>query len=163
MSLAVRISASDGGTVSAALSRLALDSADKVSLFNEIGINLTENARLRFSDEVSPDLIPWKPSKRAINQGGKTLRDTGNLLASITHEVLSDGVAYGTNVPYATTLHFGATIKASGSEYLTFRVPGGGWAKKREVEIPARPFIGLDTEDKQMVVDLIGAFLSRGA
>ncbi len=163
MSLAVRLTATDNGTVSAALNRLVLDASDKAELFNEIGINLVENARLRFSDEVSPDLIPWKPSHRAVNQGGKTLRDTGNLMASLTHEVLSNGVAYGTNVPYATTLHFGATIKASGTDYLTFRVPGGGWAKKREVEIPARPFIGLDTEDEQVVVDLIGAFLTRSA
>jgi phage gpG-like protein len=96
-----------------------------------------------------------------LKQGGDTLRDTGALLASLTHEVLADGVAYGTNVPYAPTLHFGATIKASGSDYLTFRIPGGGWAKKREVTIPARPFIGLDGEDEQSVLGLIGDFLAR--
>jgi phage gpG-like protein len=161
MSLAVQISVGKDTLVSAALGRLALDSSDKAQLFNEIGINLVENVRLRFSDQIAPDGTAWQPSLRALKQGGDTLRDTGALLASLTHEVLADGVAYGTNLPYAPTLHFGATIKASGSDYLTFRVPGGGWAKKREVTIPARPFIGLDGEDEQSVLELIGDFLAR--
>lgn len=162
MSIAVRITASNDSAVLSALAQLALDRDDKTALLNEIGINLVENARLRFSDQVAPDGTPWVPSIRALNQGGDTLRDTGALLASLTHAVLADGVEYGTNVPYATTLHFGDTIRASGSNYLHFRIPGGGWARKREVVIPARPFLGLDSDDEQLVVDIIGNFLKAG-
>jgi len=159
MSIGVRITVGDDSAVLSALSKLALDRDDKTALLNEIGVNLVENARLRFSDQVAPDGTPWQPSLRAINQGGDTLRDTGTLLASLTHAVLSEGVEYGTNVPYAATMHFGDTIRASAAPYLTFRVPGGGWAKKKEVTIPARPFLGLDSDDEQMVVDIIGNFL----
>jgi phage virion morphogenesis protein len=159
MSLAVRVSISDDSPVVAALNRLALDRGNKADLFNEIGINLVENARLRFTDQEAPDGTPWEPSLRVKLQGGDTMRDKGILLASLTHAVLPEGVEYGTNVAYAPTLHFGATIQASAAPYLTFRVPGGGWAKKKEVVIPARPFIGLSTEDEELVTDIIANFL----
>lgn len=159
MSVGIRITVNDDSSVLSALNKLALDRDDKAALLNEIGINLVENARLRFSEQVTPNGSPWQPSLRALNQGGDTLRDTGVLLASLTHTVLAEGVEYGTNVHYAATMHFGDTIQASGSQYLTFRVPGGGWAKKKEVTIPARPFLGLDMDDEQMVVDIIGNFL----
>jgi len=165
MSIAVRANISPDTTVLAALSQLALERDDKTSLLDEIGINLSENARVRFGDQVSPDGSTWVPSVRAKLQGGETLRDTGRLMGSITHIVSGDSVEYGTNVDYAAALHFGAEIKSVSGPYLTFKIPGGGWAKKKSVTLPARPFLGLSTEDNDMVIDVIGSFLSvqRGA
>jgi phage virion morphogenesis protein len=160
MALGVRVQVSDDSAVIAALARLALDGDDKRALLDEVGITLAENARLRFSDQVSPDGTPWKPSFRAIAQGGETLRDTGLLVASITHQLLSaDAVEYGTNVPYATALHYGAEIKATNAPYLRFKIPGGGWARKKSVTLPAREFLGLSNEDEEQVVDIIDHFL----
>lgn len=159
MSIAIRVQIAPDSGVLSALAKLALDSADKTSLLDEIGINLSENARLRFSDQVSPDGQPWKPSIRAKVQGGETLRDTGRLMASITHAVGGDSVEYGTNLEYAPFLHFGADIKAVAKPYLTFKIPGGGWARKKNVTLAPRPFLGLSGEDEQQVVDIIGNFL----
>ena len=159
MSVAVRITTKRTGVLSA-LSQLALERDDKSDLLDQIGINLVENTRVRFGDQVSPDGVPWEPSLRAINEGGDTLRDKGVLLNSFTHRQLTDSVEWGTNVPYALPLHFGATIQAVNGPYLKFKVPGGGWAQKAEVTIPARPFLGMDSDDEQLVVDIIGAFLN---
>ena len=115
---------------------------------------------MRFSDHAGPEGTPWKPSVRAIAQGGETLRDTGVLMNSITHQILSaDAVEYGTNVPYATAMHYGAHIKATNAPYLAFKVPGFGFVKKKEVHIEGRAFLGLSNEDEQQVVDVIDYFL----
>lgn len=159
MSIGIRVQIDPDSGVLSALAKLALDRDDKTTLLDEIGINLAENARLRFTDQVDPDGQGWKPSLRAKAQGGETLRDTGRLMASITHAVSGDAVEYGTNLFYAPFLHFGADIKAVAKPYLTFKVPGGGWARKKEVTLPARPFLGLSDEDEQLVVDIIGNFL----
>lgn len=158
MSIAVRITTRSSGLLGV-LSRLALDPDDKSDLLDVIGINMVENTRLRFSDQVAPDGTAWEPSLRAINEGGDTLRDKGVLLNSITHAQDANGVEWGTNVPYALPLHFGATIHAVNGPYLKFKVPGGAWAQKAEVTIPARPFLGMDSDDEQLVIDIIESFL----
>lgn len=159
MSIGVRIKINPDSGVLSALTKLALNSGDKTALLDEIGINLAENARLRFVDQVDPEGQPWKPSLRAKAQSGETLRDTGRLMASITHAVSGNSVEYGTNVFYAPYLHFGAHIKAVAKPYLVFKVPDGGWISKKDVTLPARPFLGLSSEDEQLVVDIIGNFL----
>lgn len=55
----------------------------------------------------------------------------------------------GTNKIYAGIHQFGGTIHAKNAEFLTFRLPGGlGVRRVKEVEMPARPFLGLSTEDE---------------
>lgn len=159
MSLGVRIKIDADSGVLPALAKLALERDDKTALLDEIGVNLTENARLRFGDQLSPDGQKWQPSLRAKLQGGETLRDTGRLMASLTHKVNGESVEYGTNVDYAPYLHFGAQIKAVDGAYLNFKVPGGGWVNKKSVVLPARPFLGLSTEDEETVINVIGSFL----
>ena len=157
--IGVRITIDGNAPILNALVRLALNAGDKSTLMEEIGINLVENARLRFSDQKDPSGNTWKPSIRAQAQGGETLRDTGRLLASLTHLVTGDVVEYGTNVVYAPWLHFGATIRATGSKGLRFKVPGFGWVRKNQVTLPPRPFIGLDSEDETLVLTIIENFL----
>lgn len=159
MSIAVRVTTKSGSVLSA-LARLALDQSDKAELLDDIGAGLADNTRLRFSDQTGPDGVRWKPSIRALAQGGETLRDTGRLMSSITHTVLANGVEVGTNVPYAAPLHFGATIRPTAGQFLRFSIPGAGWATVSEVELPARPFLGLDADDEQYVVDVIAQFLN---
>lgn len=146
-------------SVLAALGRLSLEGNDKVDLLDEIGISVAEDTRLRFTDGVDPEGEPWIPSLRATLQGGETLRDTGRLMNSITHVTSANAVEVGTNVPYALPLHFGVTIHAVNGPYLRFKVPGGGWARKSEVTIPARPFLGINDEDAARIADVIQHFL----
>lgn len=157
--LAVRISVKQGSVLEA-MGKLALSIGDKAGLLNQIGIEVSENTRLRFLDGVAPDGTPWEPSIRAKTQGGETLRDTGRLMNSITHLVSGDHVEVGTNVPYAYPLHFGAEIKPTAGKYLTFQV-AGRWARKTSVTLPARPILGITDEDEVSITGVISAFLNE--
>ena len=161
MSIGVRITTTDGRAL-AAMAQLMMTAENKTRLFDEIGVSLTESARLRFIDQAGPDGQPWVPSYRATNQGGETLRDKGILMNSLTHVVLADGVEYGTNVPYAGPLHFGAEIRAVNGPFLRFKIPGGGWVSKKAVTLPARPFLGINADDEQTISDIINDFLRPG-
>jgi phage virion morphogenesis protein len=159
VSFGVFINVEGDQQVGQVLGRLMLDSDERRAMYDEIGISLSENARLRFGDQQAPDGTPWKPSIRAQKQGGETLRDTGVLMASITHRVVEDGVEYGTNVPYAPFLHFGAHIKPVNSPYLVFKIPGGGWVRKKSVELPARPILGISADDEESIAEIIQRFM----
>lgn len=161
MSIGIRITTTDGRAL-AAMAQLMMTAENKSRLFDEIGVSLTESARLRFIDQAGPDGQPWVPSIRARVQGGETLRDKGILMNSITHNVLSDGVEVGTNVPYAIPLHFGAEIRAVNTPFLRFKIPGGGWVRVKSVTLPARPFLGINADDEQTISDIINDFLRPG-
>lgn len=156
----IQIKVEGEARVIAVLNAIALNGAQKSQLFDEIGFNLVENAQLRFADGVSPDGDKWVQSIRAKQQGGQTLIDKGQLRSSLTHNVLSDGVEYGTNLPYAAPNQYGAEIKAVNAPFLVFKI-GGIFAKKKSVKLPARPFVGISEEDELMVVDVFNGFISR--
>ena len=161
MSIGICNTTTDGRAL-AAMAQLMMTAENKTRLFDEIGVSLTEAARLRFTDQAGPDGQPWVPSYRATNQGGETLQDKGVLMNSLTHVVLADGVEYGTNVPYAGPLHFGAEIQAVNGPFLRFKIPGGGWVSKKSVTLPARPFLGINADDEQTIADIINDFLRPG-
>lgn len=148
----------DESAVAALFNSLTITSATQKEIFESIGQGLADNTRLRFSDGVGPDGVAWDKSQRAL-RGGQTLVDTGRLQNSITYSLLPNGVEVGTNVGYAAPLHFGAAISAKDGGYL--KILGAfGWFSKREVRIPARPILGLSTEDESYILEVISHFLS---
>ena len=54
----------------------------------------------------------WKPSKRAMREGGKTLVDTARLMRSISPSSTEHEARVGTNVEYAAIHQFGGKTKA---------------------------------------------------
>lgn len=92
-----------------------------------------------FKQEGRPQ---WKPSKRAIRQGGKTLQDTGSLAASISQRYNNNSVIVGTNKKYAAIHQF-----------------GGKAGRGRKVTIPPRPFLRLTDSDLQKIKDAITEYL----
>jgi len=110
----------------------------------QAGVNQT---RKRFLDKRAPDGASWKPTRKI---GGSTLIASGILLRSISvRDVQADSVAWGTNLVYAATHQFGATIRPKGNYPLRFRLAGGNGQEIRamKVEIPARPFLGINSEN----------------
>lgn len=117
-----------------------------------------------------------KPPNRRF-ESRPALRDTGHLLRSIAHKVLSHRVVeVGTVVPYAAVLHSGGTIE---SKPITKSVQDavGKWLKKggkeyaRELgwilnkkftgetlkgEVEARPIVGITKQTKADIRELIG-------
>jgi len=109
MAFAITIQA-DSSPIEAVLNQLGNFDSLKNQLFDEIGAGLVNSVQHRFLTGTGVDGNPWKISWRAKLQGGETLRDTGRLMNSYTHNVLSSGVEVGTDVAYAPHLHYVSTI-----------------------------------------------------
>ena len=161
----------DSSPIEAVLKQLGSFDALKNQLFDEIGQGLVSSVQHRFLTGTDVDGNPWKISWRASMQGrdgvgvGETLRDTGRLMNSYTHNVLSSGVEVGTDVEYAPHLHFGATILPKNGQYITFAV-GGQYRKVKKATLPPRTQLGINAEDEAMILDIVGSFIDdilRGA
>ncbi|WP_441370217.1 phage virion morphogenesis protein [Acinetobacter lwoffii] len=159
MAFAITIQA-DSSPIEAVLNQLGSFDSLKSQLFDEIGAGLVDSVQHRFLTGTDVNGNPWKISWRARMQGGETLRDTGRLMNSYTHNVLSSGVEVGTDVAYAPHLHYGATILPKNGQYITFAV-GGQYRKVKQSIIPPRTQLGLDAEDEVMVLDIVGSFIDE--
>ena len=117
-----------------------------------IGSFLETITRERFQSGQAPDGTAWKPSLRALITGGKTLLDTGRLVGSIVSEATDRSVEVGTNVIYAAIHQFGGTIRGKAGK-LQFRLANGQFVTKDAVTMPARPFLGVSSDDEQEILD----------
>lgn len=75
---------------------------------------------------------------------GQPLVDKGILRRSITAIPTTDGVTVGTNLIYARTHQFGATILPKKAPRLVFPGPAGELIFSRRVKVPARPFMPIN-------------------
>lgn len=114
----------DSREISAALDRLEALAADTSPLLAEIGEIALSQAQDSFQEQAGPDGSAWQPSLRALAQGGQTLIDSGQLLASLSLEVLPDSVVVGSNKVYAAIHQFGGQAGRGG-----------------KVRLPARPYL----------------------
>ncbi|WP_180047626.1 phage virion morphogenesis protein [Acinetobacter sp. YH12243] len=159
MAFAITIQA-DSSPIEAVLNQLGDFDSLKSQLFDEIGAGLVDSVQHRFLTGTGVDGNPWKISWRARMQGGETLRDTGRLMNSYTHNVLSSGVEVGTDVVYAPHLHYGATILPKNGQYITFAV-GGQYRKVKQSVLPPRTQLGINAEDEVMILDIVGSFIDE--
>lgn len=150
MAARVEITVNDA-EIRAALGRAAEATRELTSLMDLIGAALVASTQQRFEVQRSPAGVPWKQSLRAQSVSGQTLVDSGRLRASITHRPSASRVEVGTNVNYAAVHQFGATIRAKTAKGLRFRI-GDRFVIKRQVTVPARPFLGIDAADREEIV-----------
>lgn len=127
-----------------------LSNVDYKKLHEQIGEALVSNTQLRFRNGVAPNNKKWV---RGYKARGQILVDSRRLRNAIHKRVTRTGVEVGTNVRYARIHQYGGVIKAKRAKYLSFN-SGRGWARKKEVRIPARPFIGIGAEDKQDILEI---------
>jgi len=165
MAFAITIQA-DSSPIEAIFARLNQFDADKSKMFNDIGDDMLHATRERFRHQRDVDGNPWKVSWRARLQGGETGRDRANLLNGMSYNVLNNGVEWGANQTYAHVFHYGAHITPKNGQYITFAV-AGQYRKVKEVNIPSRTFLGINSEDEATVLDIVGSFIDdyilRGA
>lgn len=129
-------------------------------MWEAVGFTMKENTRLRFSDQLDIYGRGLVPSIRALEEGGQTLRDTGRMMNSITFFASKKGVQWGipAEFPYATILNTGGTIVPRTKPKLKFKV-GSRWVSAARVVMPERRVIGISTEDKQDIIDVVVSFL----
>ncbi|UCZ84450.1 phage virion morphogenesis protein [Pseudomonas sp. L5B5] len=147
---------------------------------NDIGEYLHMSVDGRARRQVGPDGSPWAPlSPRTLarKRGNKILRDTGALLDTLRHQVSNEELQFGTDRPYGAIHQFGGKVNhAARSQQVYFKEKGGvvgnRFVKKRQsnfsqwvthgarsVEMPARPYLGLSSEDEVEIVEIVGAYL----
>ena len=135
----------DSAAIHRALSQLSGQLDDMTPVMRKIAGTMAAAIEENFDTEGARLGARWKPSRRAIKQGGKTLQDTGRLAASMVTRVTRNSAEVGTNVEYGPIHQFGGTSRTKG----------------RSVTMPKRPFLGLNADDERAIVDTIQAALAR--
>lgn len=107
-------------------------------LMREIARVMETSVLLNFTQQCSPDGIPWLPSKRAQRDGGKTLIDTGGLLASVTAQSGADFAEVG-------------FVHGDLPRWLHFGVP--------QNNLPARNILGFRKEDEDKILRLTARYI----
>ena len=74
----------------------------------KISVDMKNEIRENIDGQHSFDGIKWKKSKRAKEENGRTLKDTGRLYNSFRNTSGKNYARVGTNVIYARTLNQGA-------------------------------------------------------
>ena len=153
-------------------------------VLKEIGEDMSESTKRRFSSATAPDGTAWAPNssltlsryssmfarkkdgeftKRSATKLAAKKPGTGETRAlgtTINYQVQgSDAVGIGSPMVYAGTFHYGAQSGEFGmAGYKTrngiFPIPWGN--------IPARPFLGASEDDKANIVRLVQSYLLEG-
>jgi len=138
-------------------------------VMREIGEVVRESVMRNFREQRSPEGAAWKPSLRALMQGGLTLVDTATLRNSINVRARRRSVTIGTPVEYAAVHQFGARKGSFGLVTFTVRehlrrTRSGKKVRVREHKrtaalpwgnIPARPFLGVRRSDWEEIQEII--------
>lgn len=181
----------DDQVVVKSLAELGARLRDMRPIMDEIGAGMVARTVMRFETGTAPGGTPWKPSRRALKESGRTLVLTARLKQSITHIASSDSVQVGSNVEYAAIHQFGGQIERRAySRKVAFRKVQGtnkagqsfvrnlfartrGATPPKRVELkpvtygastinmPARPFLGFDDADRADVVSIIRRHVAR--
>ncbi len=147
----------DDRQINAALDRLIAVGQHPRAVMKDIAADGRRSTQDRFIDGVAPDGSSWEPNK----QGTKTLVASRILLGSITRESGDDYAEWGTNKIYAAIHQFGGVIRPKNKPYLTFKLPGGGFRRVKQVTIPARPYLGINEDDEENIVDIVNRHLQE--
>lgn len=145
-----------------AMKNAAKKLANKKLLMATIGEALVAGTQRRFQAQKTPDGQNWKPSGRAATEGGMTLSDSGHLRKSIDYAATPDKVMVGSNAVYSRIHQVGGVIKPKNGKTLKFTTASGKEVAAKQVNIPARPYLGVSTQDKEEIKACIQAFL-KGA
>ena len=143
--------------------------ADPGKPLRECGLVLMRSVTKTFKAGGRP--VRWKPSRRALRTGGKTLVDTARLMRSITMQVTRKTLRVGTNVAYGAVHQLGGTIPAR--VILPRRAKALRWIDKSgavrfakkvtlgPADIPARPFLVVQDSDWRVFRRIFEEYITR--
>ena len=142
----------DDADVLSMLTKLHERMGDLRPVMQEIAGYMHDSSEQAFANQRDPVTgDPWPEFSdttlqlRPDRAGGQLLRDSAQLVGSLMQE--SDGLSayYATDKPYAAMHQFGGTTSPRSM------IPN--------VEIPARPFLGLDDVAKEDILDMLAGYL----
>ncbi len=139
--------------VQEALNQLIKRGTDLTPAMANIGEELLISHDQRFRDQKSPEGIPWAPLSEATKSLKSKNVDTILVLnhvlsGTLNYQASSDNLLFGSPLEYAATHQFGRTTSPNSM------IPNK--------EIPARPFLGVDESDRDMILDTLSDYLMNG-
>jgi len=166
----------DDAAIAKALKALAeQDGGLARACLKNIGSTVVKQVHRRFAQQVDPAGHPWAPLNPAyagqglseglnaktalgVKRGSKILQEmgmAGGLLGSIVWQLSGDDrLEIGTNKVYGAIHQFGGRIVPRTARALVFWL-GGGLVIAKAVTIPARPYLGLSTDDTAGILGVI--------
>lgn len=144
-----------------ALTRLIAFGNNPARAMEEIAFYGEQSTRKRFNDQRGPDGVAWQPSQRVGLHGGKTLVQARHLLHSIGSQSGSDSAEWGAGVIYAAIHQFGGEIRPKNAASLFFRLPDGSARSVKKVTMPPRPYLGINADDAENILDIINQNLEK--
>jgi len=160
--------------VRALLTKLARRGANPRPILLAIGEELTDSTLKRFESSTAPDGSRWAPNSPvtlARKKGAKPLIGEGKALSTrINYRVTDNAVMIGSPMKYAAVQQFGAKMGEFGRYYQLFRLKYGEKDFRRYAgmktghpipwgNIPARPFLGVSTDDRKTIEAIIRGHL----
>ncbi len=130
-----------------------------------IGTELVASTHMRFVTQTDPDGQAWQALNSEYAEGkrnSRILTESGRLRDSINSRPSNDQVLVGTNVIYAAVHQFGAVIQPRSASHLYFRM-GGNLIVANKVTLPARPFLGISSDDQTAIAEIVFDFVDRYA
>lgn len=118
----------------------------EVIVLTSVDLNFSSGGRYGNDNLCGGGDQQWDPSRRALAQGGQTLIDTGQLVASILVRVVKTKNGFqiraGSNKTYAAVHQLGGTTENG-------------------LVVPARPYIVLQNEDLEEIMTIISEVLGH--
>jgi phage virion morphogenesis protein len=142
-----------------------LDSGGRTQLLHDIGVEMESQTQERFDTQKDPGGNKWKDLAQKTRDyyvqnglgGGSLLVQSGYLRDSITSRVSDSwSVLVGATMVYAAVHQRGGEIVPKNAAALF--VPGYGRLKK--VNIPARPYLGVSSQDAADIAETAQRFIA---
>ena len=142
----VKIDLKGAAAIDEALDRIAKAGADLAEPLAEIGEHLLSSHRERWADEQAPDGTPWQPLEPSYAARKRRKRPAAGILVYddllaglLRYQVAGNTLTFGTDRDYGATHQFG----------------------RKEDGIPARPWLGIAGEDRDVILDTIHDHLAQ--
>lgn len=147
--------------VQRAFAQVAAGLSNPTELMQDAGEYLVNSTKERFQEGRAPDGTPWAPkSQTTLDQylrsgdGALTrplIGPSKTLSTTINYAASDDSVEWGSNVIQAAVMQMGAQKGAFGSMANGSSIPWGN--------IPARPYLGVDEEDRDALFTITREWL----
>lgn len=161
--------------IGAALERLAASYADMSDLMDLLGDHMVQRTKANIDEGKSPDGTVFAPRSQTTLDAyarakptpkvpvGGPLKLTGDMRDGISFEAGTDFVDWGSGAIQAAVMQFGAEQGQFGARIgkdkngrdFFMTIPWG--------DIPARPFLGIGSEDEPVILEMIEEYFEAVA
>jgi phage virion morphogenesis protein len=151
----------DDAKVMASLRKLVQLTGDLQPVLKNIGEHMRQSTIDRIEREQTPDGASFKPLNdlyATTKKGPGILRGESGDLSRIVYQLGQSDVEIGSNSEHAAIHQFGGKIVPKTASALVFEM-GGQTFKVASVTIPARPYLGVSSDDETEILAILEDYI----